>query len=292
MKHFAALITGLVVCFSACKKHDDCHEPPAPENACELVQSIVTGYDDMPGQTSQFRKEYDPVTGKVNKVVAGLYGLYLEDSIALLLRYSGKKVYFISEENKADTILTATFDASDRLVEMRAGNTTEEPLRFYFEQATDFGYSAGKLSVITRHLTPDLAFDFYMAYDQNGNLVRVFQQTDDANAGTFYTYDLSVRATAQYYSDQNGTDYFNTQIYLAAFLGWLPELEPVNKRTSFRQVFNDEDTTDNEPGYVFNHTDLTGHVYDSDGKLLSYKIADGNITFINNWKCSARKDPN
>lgn len=241
--------------------------------------------------TPQYRKEYD-TQGRVIKIVAGLFGLTLDDSISLLVRYNGPDVYLISEQNTVDTVLIASFNSTNQLTQIAVGNITNEDLLLKFEPLTEFAYAAGRLSVITRHVVPGFTLPLYTTYDQNGNIVRIYQQSDDANAGTFFTYDLSVKATAQYYSDQNGTDNLNNPVYIAECLGWLPDLEPVNKRVSFRQVFNDEDPTDNEPGYVFNHTDLTDHVYDSDGKLRSYKIADGAITYTNIWNCDVKKSPN
>lgn len=287
----AALLICTVFCIAACQKHDDCPEPPKEEATCTLMQSLVSENSGN-SAISQYRKEYDPATGKVSKVVAALYGLLLEDSVALLVRYQGNTVYFIAEKNAADTVLVATFDAANRLTRMALGNVTPDDYHYLLEPATDFGYNAGRLSVITRHMDADQDFVIYAAYDANGNIVRFYETDDDANTGTFFTYDLSVKASAQFYSDHYGTDFWSNQVYLAQFMGWLPDLNPVNRRTSFRQVFADEDTTDDVPGYVFNDTELTDHVYDSDGKLLSYKIAEGQITYTNVWNCDARKTPN
>jgi hypothetical protein len=282
---WAAGMACTLLLVAACRKHDYCPEPPH-QSQCELTQSTTSfGPGDY---TPQYRKEYD-ASGRVTKVVAALYSLVLNDSIALLLHYNGNDVYFLSEENSADTVLVASFDASSHLTSMIDPKFKDDE-EYQFEPATEFGYANGKLSRITRHISYGFLVDLYTTYDANGNVIRIHETNNDANAGTFFTYDLTVTATAQFYSDQFGSDFLNNQVYLAEFLGWLPDLIPVNRRTSFRHVFNDEDTTDDEPGYVFNNTVLKDHVYDGEGKLLSYKIANGQITFTNTWNCTVEKN--
>src|SRR6476469_7237715 len=81
----------------ACEKHDLCPEPHK-KVACHLAQSIVKlRHDDAGSTISQYRKEYDAVTGKVAKVVASIYQEVLSDSVALLVRYTGQCVYFLNE---------------------------------------------------------------------------------------------------------------------------------------------------------------------------------------------------
>lgn len=282
---FAIVLIG----FAACKKQDDCPKPPVTQTRCDLMQSKVSGATDMAPNTSQFRKEYDNATGKVRKVVAGLYGLYFEDSIALLLHYNGDHVYITSEQKPSDTVLIATFDGAKRLVKMQIGNV-DESFRGWYDTLTVFNYNAGRLSVLTRHLDSDIRFNLYLTYDQSGNVVRIGDNSDDPNNGIFYTYDLTIKATAQFYPDAFGTDYYSNATYLADFLGWLPDLDGVNKRTAYKNIY--DDPTDNEPGYVYSQRQLTDHIYDGDGKLLSYTVADGQITYTNHWHCSEAKMPN
>jgi hypothetical protein len=285
---WAAGVACALSLLTACKKHDYCPNPQ-PQSTCNLMQSTAAfGSGD---HTPQYRKEYD-ATGRVTKVVAALYSLVLEDSMTLLLHYQGHTVYFLSAENSTDTVLIASFDAAKRLTSISPPSLFDETRLEWFEPETHFSYTNKTLSRITRHTLSNLILDYFISYDEAGNVIRIYRADDDANAGTFFTYDLSVKATAQFYSDHFGTDFLNNQVYLAQFLGWLPDLMPVNRRTAFRQVFTDEDTTDDEPGYVFNSTELIDHVYDSKGNLVSYKIANGEISFSNTWHCTDKKEQN
>jgi hypothetical protein len=95
-----------------------------------------------------------------------------------------------------------------------------------------------------------------------------------------------VKAPGQFYPDDFGADFNNSTIYLAQFMGWLPDLMPVNKRTAYRIVAED-DPTDDEPPYVLGEGTLINHIYDSEGKLISYQSDD--LTFTSIWNCDSGK---
>ena len=258
-----------------CKKRDFCPEPLKKDSTCDLVQSFLF-VDVLPedggGLFSQYRKEYDQ-NGRITKVVAGLYTLGLYDSVAMLVHYEGTTVYFLSVTNPADSLVTAMFDNQNRLQKMEYGNSP----RYEFI-TTDFFYDSGRLS---RYLIGG-TFEYHLSYDQNGNVTSIYRS---ANNGLFFTYDLTVKANHQFYSDHFDTNGVSDAVNLAQFMGWLPDLEPVNKRTSWKDV-DDDDNDDTTPPIITERT-LTGHVYDSNGNLVSYKA---NYTFTNSYRCSVQKN--
>lgn len=267
--------------FVTCKKTDYCPDPPKKDSTCELVQSFLfldSLSGDEPGLFSQYRKEFDG-SGKVRKVVAGIFELRLADSVSMLLKYSGNTVYFLDEKNPGDTFTTATFDAQNRLQKMTEGNATHPKRGFNDFVTTEFYYDNNRLSsfyiVYTGNPTR-------LTYDANGNVVRMYNNGDQAEAGTFFTYDLSVTAKRQFYTDHfvNGGE---NALYLAQFMGWLPDLEPVNRRTAWKIVYNDEDPNDGIPPYELAAGSESGHVYDGNGNLIRYN----NGAYTNIWRCTA-----
>jgi YD repeat-containing protein len=247
---FAGFVAFTVLSLTACKKTDYCEKPPTkPNTSCALAQSFQTS-EDHPGMVSQYRKEFDN-KGRVSKVVAGLFTLSLEDSIPLLLKYNGNTVYFVKEQNTADTVIVAQFDGADRLISLAEGNAPN----YHFVPAT-FAYSGGRLSAINI-----AGNNLKTKYDANGNILEMADPNVDGQ-DYYFTYDLSVKATNQFYSDAFLGDSYNS-LYLAQALGWLPDLEPVNKRIRSRVAISDD--------YDLFNMELTDHVYDSEGKLLSYQ---------------------
>lgn len=258
-----------VLLFAACKKQDYCKEPPEAETKCNLAQSLISGFDDNPGQTSQYRKEYDPVTGKVRKVVAGRFTFYLTDSISLLVQYNGNTIHLIQEGSPTDTVLNAHFGSDGRLLNLTEGNAP-----VYDLPQLSFNYTAGRLSNISGEYELDITYDGY------GNVVKM--EDPSLGAQSFYhTYDVSVSATKQFYPDGFYGDSYNS-LFLAQFMGWLPDLEPVSKRTFSRTVTGD---------YELYSSNLTNHVYDSEGKLISYKTFNV-VTYTNVWNCNEKNSKN
>ncbi|HUP12624.1 MAG TPA: hypothetical protein VM187_10440, partial [Niastella sp.] len=261
-----ALFLAVLVVMASCKKHDFCDKPPKAKT-CDLAKAFITWSDKETTRRLQYRKEYEKPGGAVSKVIAGIFtGSGLSDSVSLLLKYNGRDVYFVREDNPADTLLHALFNSDDKVVRIVSylekedgwGNVTEEQYGFL---TADFLYSSGRLEYVGSSAYPDLNVE----YDANGNVVRMYDYYDDPNGGVFYTYDLSVTARRQFYAD----DFlFRTSnaLYLAEFLGWTPDLMPKNKRVSVKVIQTKDYNPNNN---VYNHT-LTDHVYDANGNLLSY----------------------
>lgn len=277
----ATLLAGITILLAACKKQDYCDNPPKNEN-CDLVQAVLNRPAtpdpeeefNTPGTFSAFRKEYDGTTGKVRKVVAGLFTFYLYDSISMLVRHSGSSVYFLRETAPDDTIAIATFDGANRLQQIEALQIAQLPF-----ETTQFTYTSNRLAgyTIGGNITVKLS------YDAAGNIVHMYNPGDTATGlGRFFTYDLWVTATRQWYFDdfELGSE---EAVRLAQFMGWLPDLEPVNRRISYKDLVDyDEDGVPE----VFTSRTLSNHLYDSDGKLISYK-SDGE-TYTNIWSCSKK----
>jgi hypothetical protein len=263
------LLTATLVFLAACKKDDYCDKPTRHESGCDLMQVLESsGSKDDPNPLSRYRKEYDPTTGKISKVVVGLFQFGLIDSVRLIPKYHNDNIHFVSEDNATDTVITATFDHAGRLLQLNQGNAPNDRLI-----ASVFSYSSDKLSNLHFDLS-GFGFDLVPSYDSHGNVTQLKDPTE-VNQSFFYTYDVSVEATQQFYSDDFVGDGYNS-LYFAEFMGWLPDLLPVNKRTSERVVTGD---------YELSNADLTSHVYDADGKLLSYQSG---ATFTNIWNCDSK----
>ena len=259
------IIATTVILLAACKKSDYC-DKPRHNKKCDLAQSIVSGFGDKEDKASQYRKVYDPGTGKISKVVVGLFTLDLADSISLLVRNDGSTVHLLLESNPTDTVLNAHFGANGRLINITEGNAPNYQL-----PSTNFSYTSGTLSGVSG------PYQLNVTYDAYGNVVKLEDPTLEAQS-FYYTYDVSVPAKRQFYPDGFFGDSYNT-LFLAEFMGWLPDLEPVSKRISSRTVTGD---------YELYNAHLTDHVYDGEGKLLSYKSNDA-ITYTNIWDCNAKK---
>jgi YD repeat-containing protein len=194
------------------------------------------------------------------------------------VRYQGKQVYFLRAANPGDTLLVARFDHKKRLKSIDLGSASDAYSDF---KPTVFHYTGDQLTSLSI-----AAFGTTkLQYDAHGNITRMYRYENEPTEGTFFSYDRSVSATRQWYSDhfRNGTE--NT-VFLAQAMGWLPDLEPVNKRTSYKIVLHDEDPSDGEPGYTLIEGTLTNHVYDSEGRLTYYK--DNAESFTNTWNCTKK----
>jgi hypothetical protein len=273
--------------FFSCQKIIDYLPKPPQGTTCDLTEAYVTTIENGGSRSLQFRKEYDAATGKVRKVVAGIFkSSGATESVSMLLKYSGTDIYFVREAEPADTLLRAIFNNGkiQRIVsylqtEDGWGNAVEEQYGFfttYFEY--DFN---GRLEYVGMDAYPDLKF----IYDSNGNVVRMYDPYDDdeTTGGTFYTYDLSVTTQRQFYADDFRTPTSNV-FYLAKFLGWTPDLVPKNKRVSVK-VIEREDFDPNDY-YIRN---LTDHVYDAKGNLISYKTGANGPIYNSVWDCGKKK---
>jgi hypothetical protein len=291
---FRSLLVLLVTSvFFSCQKIIDYLPKPPQETTCDLTEAYVTAIENGGSRSQQFRKEYDAATGKVRKVVAGIFkSSGVTESVSMLLKYSGTDIYFVREASPADTLLRAVFNNGkvQRIVsylqqEDGWGNFVEEQYGFFNTQF-EYDYN-GLLDYIGMDTYPDLK----LTYDANGNVVRMYDPYDDSQTnddnepigGTFYTYDLSVTAQRQFYADDFRTPTSNV-FYLAKFLGWTPDLMPKNKRVSVK-VIEREDFDPNDY-YIRN---LTDHVYDAKGNLLSYKTGANGPTYTSVWDCSKKK---
>lgn len=271
----------LLVLFASCNKWEDFLEThgPKPETSCELMQSFGSGH------ISLFRKENDNTTGKTKKVIASAYTFNPTDSIALILHYSGNLVYMLMEENAADTFLVATFNDKGKLEKLARSNTTVEPEKYVF-QSLEFEYSGQQLSryIIIGETTydpeenetvKDMDAPISISYDSYGNVVRVYNHEPYEPVEVTYTYEYSVKAKRQFYPDGFGADLGTSTLYLAQFMGWLPDLEPVHKRIASKSSAD----------YLGYDAHFTGHGYDSNKNLFSYRNSNEE-TYSNVWSCS------
>ena len=121
------------------------------------------------------------------------------------------------------------------------------------------------------------------------NAKPVFANDPLEKASKNFTYDLSVSANGQFYSDDFQIyELSESTLYLAQFLGWLPDLMPKNKRVAVKILErNPFDKTDLIPTY---EATLTNHVYDANGNLVSYKATanQGAATYNSVWDCSKK----
>ena len=111
-------------------------------------------------------------------------------------------------------------------------------------------------------------------YDGRGNVIRYESESAGGMDNYEFQYDLSVKVTSQLYIDYLAGWVYNT-FTLSQIMGWTPDLNPRNKRTHARILF---DKTD--PWY---DVELTDHTFDAEGRLTSY-IAGG-YKMYQTWNC-------
>jgi hypothetical protein len=275
----AVIIIALLV--TTCKKQDYCPEPPKADSTCDLMQSSLDyTYQEETYNYPAYQKAYD-ASGRVTKVVAVRYTYARDDSTIMALKYKGRTVYFLDEKNQTDTILIASFDAKKRLLKMAMGNVDADETEFVTFQFTYEGDRLSSYASLTEFEGAIYEDKRLLTYDTHGNIIRIYGPDFTETEGVFYTYDLSVTAKRQWYSDEFDGWWYNT-VYLAQFLGWLPDLMPVNKRLTSIDIVQDSEDDPEEIPNVDNV--LTNHVYDEHGNLLSYKAGD--YKYTNTWNCT------
>jgi len=280
MKISSALLSALFFfSMSGCQKLEDYIEIPQLKQNCDLIKSIE------PGGGLLFLKELNRDTKKPDRIVASAYTVARFDSVALKVRYNGNVVYFLYEESIADTFMTASFK-NGKLDKLTRGNAPDKGFKFNFPSMT-FSYSGNRLSGYARvgetlydpeEDTTIKSDDFiaYIRYDNYGNVTQILDDGSATPAIT-YTYDTNVKASGQFYPDAFGVDYGSSTLYLAEFMGWVPDLMPVNIRIS--SAFNGDGT------YLVNH--YSNHLFDSNRNLTSYTIDNKSVaaTYSNVWAC-------
>lgn len=289
---FRLSLAVLLISVASCNKWDDFFKNPKPgDTSCELMAVDATGFDPAP----IFRKDVNANTGKVDRVLTSVYSLVPGDTVLLHLRYNGNTIYLFRDDRPADTFLTATFNAGGKLQELALGSAFDISENYDF-RTVQFFYSGGRLArytypafgyVVDGEYDPNFVpgRSVYVGYDGNGNVARLY--TDNSQQGEIqYTYNTNVKGKRQFYPDAFGLDFSNTTMYLAQFMGWVPDLNPVNERATQRRTGVEED-------YFDLSRDYTGHVYDSNGNLVSYGFHsddDGYIPSLltNRWRCSSK----
>jgi len=273
MRYVLMLVTAVgAFCLAGCKKFD-CSEPPATGGNCNLAQSLVTYQINNPYTRTQYQKECDE-NGRAVKVTAGVFSHGLKFSHIFQLLYDSHAIYLM-DEGTSDTALIALFDGAGRLQKIAQAHDA----LFNAFLPVQFTYGEKGLAHIQIIADRPEGTSLYTKYDTKGNIIELSDSTDQSFRGFAYTYDLSVTATKQFYSD----DFYDSRysaFYLAEFLGWLPDLQPVNKRTSSAMNGNEA-------------IPLSNHVYDSEGRLVSYEsgqdFSEYNLTFTNVWHCDSQK---
>jgi hypothetical protein len=250
----------------------------AVERTCQIDASYgPTMYWSINKDSVVFSKAYDE-SGKVTELRKMQYGTRFPRPTTFFIEYRGLQVYFWDEE-KTDTMIVATFDPENRLIHMSVVRNVErtDDVSFTYENNRLVMFIEGGFNPV------------YISYNQNGNVTRMQEDTTTNDEGTFFTYDLSFKAKNQWYPDTYFAESYRKPVdmlYLAQFMGWLPELMPVHKRIAAKSVMR-YDYGETPEYMVLQDARLIDHVYDREGNLVSYKVDGRNFTYRNVWRCRA-----
>lgn len=254
---WATVILLLQLLLAACSKIDwiDVWHGGNKTQLCDVASFTLGYYSNQPNPFF-FTKTYDPSGKYVKEIDAAFNNVrYPDDLIHCPLRveYKPSKIYFVRMENPFDTVVTACLDYQGRVIRTNSHN-------WIFENV--FKYRNNRLFSIQNNMWTDTC-----EYDTRGNILSMSHYVDygeyggiDRN-GYFYTYDYSKKAKQQAYFEE--TRDINNDFTLMQYMGFFPELNPVNMRISSHNGLKN--------GYGF-QLYMGNHVLDSKGKLVQYNL--------------------
>lgn len=263
---FSVLFALLTICLVGCNKADykiTNEEVPGAKLDKKLkgcTSSSLYGVDNG-DYYNPFRKTFDE-SGRVTMIVAPEFALGLLDSLFLQVHYGDNIVYFINQNDLTDTVSTAVFNQQGKLQVIYGTDK-------HSFSTTEFFYTGNKLTSIE---TFGIVMEFQ--YDANGNVISYTGSGEDGLDDYEFTYDLSTEIKQQVYVDFVAGWIYNN-FTLAQIMGWTPDLNPVNKRTNTKIYYDNTD--------IWYNTNITDHVVDADGKLISYKL--GGYQMYLSWTC-------
>ena len=277
------LFTGTAVALFSCQKVNSVNDDEIVgkrklKNDLCLISSFGYSNNSIP-QQSIFTNHYD-LSGRSMEVEAGLFsGGSVFSNITLSVKWINGAIAFVDANATQDTVLIASFNKNGRIDKLVAGN---KPNANFL--ATSFDYDQSKLRAMYITLGTN-TMTSYFDYDQRGNLISI----SDAPTSSVtipgkveYGYAANEKANGQFYFDEPRGFSWNS-FSLLQYIGFFPELQPVNLRTSTKVMWGNN--------YQAYHMDIINQKLDQQGKLISYDIASpGSTTSIShyniNWSCN------
>jgi hypothetical protein len=241
--------------------------------------SVKRVYGPVPevGTVEDFNKEYD-AEGLVSSLrFPVLMGGRVDRWHTFTLQYRPES-YRVDFYNEASALAFQVFFTYDGRIREAKGSTGFDPSTF---ADLRFEYSGGRLSKIYRSM-PGLPVNIQtFTYNSDGNIIKSVEldegltNEEDASYRVFLTYGAAAHDKRQFYTEYNNAGFTGTSLAILEYLGWIEEFYPKNLlvRTDFLW------TPDQGGG-----GDITGHVFDSEGKLINW---GGTVNL--EWYCPTGK---
>ncbi len=280
-----ALIAGVLISSSSCTKVNELNPEAELQASRQKPQGVVcqsenyslSAIADPASSTQAFSKTFDPITGQVKTISAGIYSIMISEHLDMNVHWQKNRVAFTSSSSPSDTILIANFDKKGNLVSIVDGNSPNENFL-----PTTFQYNGTRLSTMrVQFQGTELVSKF--TYDRSGNVTRIQELPSNGTTPGYIEYKYNTGATAgnQIYLDEPRG--FNRNTFtLAQYMGWLPSLSPVNVRTQSKVVWEDD--------YEVHNVYYKNHQTDGSGNLIKYEVAsdansDAYEQHVIGWKC-------
>lgn len=260
MKHvfkWTAVLLLMQVWFTGCSKIDwnDVWHDGNKTQRCDAA-SFMLGVNSDQVNPFFFTKVYDPSGKYVKEINAAFNNVrYPADLVhyPLRLEYKPSKIYFIRMESPFDTVVTAWLNHQGRVSYTSSKGGTYE---------NTFVYRNNRLFSIQWH-TEAFGVTDTCVYDVYGNIMSIahYESFYGERDGYFYEYDYAKKAKQQVYFEE--TRNINNDFTLMQYMGFFPELNPVNLRTHSKLGL--------QQGYGFENY-IGNHLLDAKGKLIQYDL--------------------
>jgi hypothetical protein len=281
MKRSSAYVSSLLLAgttmFFSCKKTDILAENEEPILKKKKAACEISSFRQNSGSENKyvFQKQNDAVTGRLQKVTAGVYqGGAIISTASFDVHWSAGSVAFLRSGTTTDTVLVASLNAQGKPVDVVSGNTPD-----FNYLPTSFEYNNNRLSAMKIQNAGRTLVSRYH-YDDRNNCLAII---DDAQGSEIpghveYTYE-NKKADQQLYLDEPRPYSWNT-FSLMQFAGLLPELQPTHLRTGVKVFWANN--------YKAYDVQLVDHQLQG-GKLVKYGVNFGGNSAPNpqyiDWQC-------
>jgi hypothetical protein len=272
------LLLAIPLLFATCSKFDwDLFDKHHGKGDCQVASFSLSNppRSDIPWL---FKKKFN-AAGRVSEIECSFNNIANSADLIhykLRIAYHGDRVYLINKEIPYDTV-TKLFLNSEGRVTKATGNIPYINNNRYY-------YSGNKLHVVEGDIAVGSTLRRNCEYDNRGNILSISSLDPYSNerVGYFYEYDYSKEAKQQFYMDEVRN--IDNTFTLLHYLGFFPELNPVNVRTHVRNG--------RENHYFVYDEYLLNHQFDANGRLMQYDIVnyDGGQLRLKetaslSWKC-------
>jgi hypothetical protein len=253
------LLLAIPLLFATCSKFDwDLFDKHHGKGDCQVASYSLFGapHPDIPWL---FKKKFNSA-GRVTEIECAFNTLVQgtdPGDLYLRLAYHGNRVYFINKKNPYDTVVKVFLNTQGRVTHT-IGDGERMKNNWYY-------YRGNKLHIIEFNVADQSVHRSTCEYDNRGNILSISSINTYSNKrdGIFYEYDYSRNAKRQFYMDE--TRNMNFTFTLLHYLGFFPELNPVNVRTHVRVGLETE-------GYILTNQTLVNHQFDAKGNLTQYDV--------------------